>query len=256
MSRARRDLTYPFVIRVARLMFRALDLRIAVEGAEHVPATGRVVLASNHVSFLDFTLVGLAAQPRFVRFMARHEFFSHWASGPWMRSMHHIPVDRAAPAAAYVRARRLLREGEAVGVFPEAGVSQSFTVRQLMPGAVALAIETGAPLVPVTLWGPQRLLTAKQPRDLTRGRPVTITVGAPLDPGPDVYDGTVRLGRALQAQLDRAQGLPRHQPVPGEPLPWLPAHLGGEAPTRELAPADVPARAIRWWEEPQAATGS
>ena len=63
--------------------------------------------------------------------------------------MQHIPVDRQAPAHAYLRARRMLREGEAVGGFPEAGISFSYTVRPLMRGLVALARETGAPVVPV-----------------------------------------------------------------------------------------------------------
>ena len=83
-----------------------------------------------------------------------------------MPRMRHVPVDRAAPAAAYLRARSLLREGEAVGIFPEAGVSTSYTVRALMPGAVALARETGAPLLPMAIWGPQRILTAGRPVDL------------------------------------------------------------------------------------------
>ena len=70
-----------------------------------------------------------------------------------MDRMQHVPVDREAPAAAYLQARRLLREGEAVGAFPEAGVSWTHTVRSLMPGVASLARETGAPVVPVAIWG-------------------------------------------------------------------------------------------------------
>ena len=73
--------------------------------------------------------------------------------------MRHIPVDRQAPAAAYLRARRLLAPGEAVGTFPEAGISYSFAVRPLMRGSAALARETGVPVVPVALWGTQRIYT-------------------------------------------------------------------------------------------------
>ena len=62
-----------------------------------------------------------------------------------MDGMRHVPVDREAPAAAYLAARRLLREGEAVGIFPEAGISYSYAVRSLMRGPAALARETGAP---------------------------------------------------------------------------------------------------------------
>src|SRR5690349_6164514 len=70
--RYRMEIVYPPVIGVAKTMFRVLDLRIQVEGAEHIPATGGAVLASNHVSYLDFIFCGLGAQPakRLVRFMA------------------------------------------------------------------------------------------------------------------------------------------------------------------------------------------
>lgn len=250
---ASRDRAYPPVIAATRMLFGALGLRIDVTGAGRVPTSGPVVLVSNHVSFLDFTLLGLAAVPRRVRFLARHEVFDHWASGPIMRAMRHVPVDRAAPAAAYLTARRLLTEGEVVGIFPEGGISQAYDVRGLMPGAVALAAETGAPLVPVTIWGSQRVATARRPTDLTRGRPVSITVGdaMTLAPGTDIRAATVRLGVRLQAMLDALQALPRHQPGPGEDAPWHPAHLGGSAPTRgEAAPRETSsAWAVRWWEE-------
>jgi len=96
---ARVDVVYPPASVVARGVFRGLGLRIEVTGTHRVPTLGPVVLASNHVSFLDFTLVALAAHPRRVRFLARHEAFAHWAAGPFMRGMHHVSVDRAAPAA-------------------------------------------------------------------------------------------------------------------------------------------------------------
>jgi 1-acyl-sn-glycerol-3-phosphate acyltransferase len=250
------ELVYPGAAGAARLVFRALGLRIDVDGAGHVPTVGPVVLAGNHVSFLDFTLVGLAAAPRHVRFLTRDDVFGHWAAGPLLRAMRHVPVDRAAPAAAYLTSRRLLAAGEAVGVFPEAGISQAYDVRELMPGAVALAAETGAPLVPVAIWGPQRIATARRPLDLHRGRPVSISVGAPLrlPPATDVAAATVDLGGRLQGMLDRLQALPRHQPAPGESAPWHPAHLGGSAPTRaEAAPRESsPRSAIRWWERVQA----
>jgi 1-acyl-sn-glycerol-3-phosphate acyltransferase len=253
------ETVYPAAIGTARLVFRALDLRVTVAGDEHVPATGPVVLASNHVSFLDFMLVGLAARRarRHVRFLARHDIWDAAVAGALMRAMRHVPVDRAAPAAAFLQARSLLRDGEAVGVFPEAGVSTSYTVRSLMPGAVALAAATGAPLVPVALWGAQRVLTAHRPRDLTRGRPVSVLVGRPQHVPADADPGRTmgELGATLQGMLDVLQRHAVHQPRLGEPAPWHPAHLGGQAPTpaearlREsvpssaVAPSWLPARA-------------
>lgn len=229
------EIAYRTTIGAARLAFAALGLRITVAGDEAVPPAGPVVLAANHVSFLDFLLVGLVARPsrRYVRFLARHDLWQHPVAGPFLDGMRHVPVDPAAPAAAYLRARSLLRAGEAVAVFPEAGVSTSGTVRALMPGAVALAAETGAPLLPVALWGPQRVATAHRPFELHRGRPVSVSVGRPyvVPRDVDVWGATRHLGVTLQAMLDDLQSLPVHQPLPGERSPWHPAHLGGHAPT-------------------------
>src|SRR5881398_1085800 len=108
-----KERTYPAVIRVALGLFRALDFRIDLIGAQHIPASGRAVIAANHVSYFDFMLVGYAAHPhRLVRFMAKKSVFDHRVSGPLMRGMHHIPVDRAAGAASYAEAVAALRRGE------------------------------------------------------------------------------------------------------------------------------------------------
>lgn len=258
------EIAYRTTIGAARIAFAALGLRVHVEGDEHVPRTGPVVLAANHVSFLDFLLVGLAARRgrRYVRFLARHDVWHHRLAGPFMSSMRHVPVDPAAPAAAYLRARTLLRAGEAVAVFPEAGVSTSYTVRALMPGAVALAAETGVPLVPIALWGPQRVATAHRPVDLSRGRPVSVRAGTPYDVprGTDPVAATRHLGETLQRMLDDLQARPAHQPATGEPATWHPAHLGGGAPTVEQArrlETTVPRRAVRpTWSPAGARRGS
>ena len=99
---------------------------------------------------------------RLVRFMAKKAVFDHKISGPLMRGMHHIPVDRKAGAGAYDEALAALRAGEVVGVFPEATISQSFEVKQLKTGAARMALAAGVPIVPVTIWGTQRLWTKGQ----------------------------------------------------------------------------------------------
>ena len=73
------DRVYPPVIAAAKLSFKLLDLRITIEGAHHVPRTGGAVLASNHVSYLDFIFAGYGARPsgRLTRFMAKHEIFAN-----------------------------------------------------------------------------------------------------------------------------------------------------------------------------------
>lgn len=224
------DRVYPPVIAAAKLMFRVLDMRITVEGSDNVPATGGAVLASNHVSYLDFIFAGYGAQParRLVRFMAKHEVFKHRVSGPLMRGMRHIPVDRAAGQASYQQALDALRAGEVVGIFPEATISRSFTVKEVKSGAVRLAAEAGVPLLPTAVWGTQRLWTKGKPKSLTqRHVPITIIVGEPVEPTTDAA-----LRERMQELLDSAQA---RYPDPGEGQWWQPAHLGGTAPTPEEA---------------------
>ena len=84
--------------------------------------------------------LGALPQHRLVRFMAKSSVFDHWFAGPFMRAMQHIPVDRKAGAAAFEAAVRALKDGEVVGVFPEATISTSFTVKDLKAGAARMAV--------------------------------------------------------------------------------------------------------------------
>ncbi|SFD07519.1 lysophospholipid acyltransferase family protein [Streptomyces aidingensis] len=235
------DLVYPPVIGAARTMFKALDLRFDISGTEHVPRRGGAVLAGNHIGYLDFVFAGLAARPakRLTRFMAKESVFRNRLSGPLMRAMKHIPVDRAQGEEAFRQALAALRSGEVVGVFPEATISESFTLKTFKTGAARLAQQARVPLVPVALWGTQRLWT-KGRRDLGRRHfPVTIRVGRPLraDPGEPAGSVTERLRERVQELLEAAQ-----QAYPGQPRHagdtwWLPAHLGGTAPAPPPGPA-------------------
>jgi 1-acyl-sn-glycerol-3-phosphate acyltransferase len=227
------DRPYRAVIRTALGLFRALDFRITLTGTEHLPADGGAVIAANHVSYFDFMLVGYAALPgRLVRFMAKKSVFDNKVSGPLMRSMHHIPVDRRAGASAYAAAVRALRDGELVGVFPEATISRAFTPIPMKSGAARMAIDAGVPIVPVVTWGAHRLWTKGRKPRLQRHVPVTIHVGEPLVPAPgeDAVALTARLAETLTQMIDQVQRSYPDRPVPGQEW-WLPAHLGGTAPT-------------------------
>ncbi|MGC1212476.1 MAG: lysophospholipid acyltransferase family protein [Micromonospora sp.] len=234
------ELVYPPVIAAAKTMFRVLDLRLRIEGSHHVPRTGGAVLASNHVSYLDFIFCGYGAHEsrRLVRFMAKHEVFAHKVSGPLMRGMKHIPVNRAAGAGSYNAAVDALKRGEVVGVFPEATISRSFLVKELKNGAARMAQEAAVPLLPVALWGTQRLWTKGRPKTLTRRHtPITILVGEPMDPTayPDANTLTAELKTRLSALVDRAQREYPESPAGPDDSWWLPASLGGTAPTLEEA---------------------
>jgi 1-acyl-sn-glycerol-3-phosphate acyltransferase len=232
-----RDLTYPPIIATAKVLFRALGLRFQMGGTEHVPREGGALLAFNHVSYIDFILGGLAAQPshRLVRFMAKREVFDHGVGGPVMRSMHHISVDRADGAGSMEEALACLKAGEAVGIFPEATISRSFEVKELKSGATRIAAQAGVPLVPVALWGTQRLMTKDHPRDFSRGKTIGIQVGEPMYPtGEDPVAETEELHGRLQALVDTAiEAYPATEQPPGSW--WLPASRGGSAPTPERA---------------------
>lgn len=235
------DLVYPPVIGAAHLAFRALGLHIDVRGSEHIPPTGGAVLAINHVSYPDFVFAGFAARPakRLVRFMAKEAVFRHPVSGPLMRGMHHIPVDREAGTASFRAALDALRAGEIIGVFPEATISRSWTIKELKSGATRMATSAKVPLIPVAVWGAQRIFTKGRDRDWTRGRTIAVEVGAPLSwPQGTSHDTmTADLRVRMQELLEGVQKRVPEQPKPGEDAWWHPRHLGGTAPTPEEAAA-------------------
>ena len=232
-----RDLTYPPVILTAKLGFRALGLRFAMTGTENIPRTGGALLAFNHVSYVDFILGGYAAQPskRLVRFMAKRELFDHKLAGPLMRSLHHIQVDRADGLASYAEGVRYLKEGEIVGIFPEATISRSMEIKEIKTGATRMAAEAGVPLVPVILWGTQRMMTKDHPRDFSRGKTIAIHVGAQMHPtGADSVAETAELRSVMSGMLgDAIRSYPEDEQPPGSW--WVPASYGGSAPTPEEA---------------------
>ncbi|MFC4053403.1 lysophospholipid acyltransferase family protein [Actinomadura syzygii] len=233
------EIVYPPVIKTAQAVFKVLNIKIRLEGADRIPRTGGAVLVSNHVSYLDFIFAGLTAHPakRLVRFMAKKEIFDNRIGGPLMRGMKHIPVDRDAGASSYAASLRALKSGEIVGVFAEATISRSFTVKEIKNGAVRMAVGGKVPLIPVAVWGPQRLWTKGHKRRLLqRGVPVTILVGEPMYPkrGDDYDQITLDLHAAISELLEKAQREYPDVPKPGETW-WQPAYLGGTAPTPEEA---------------------
>jgi 1-acyl-sn-glycerol-3-phosphate acyltransferase len=221
------------VARIALGLFHALDVRFDVAGQEHIPATGGGVVVVNHTGYLDFALAGTPfwrERRRLVRFMAKQEVFTSRVTGPLMRAMHHIPVDRAAGAASFRAAVEALRAGELVGVFPEATISRSFCLKEFKSGATRMARSAGVPLIPVTLWGSQRVWTKGRKPTIRAARhiPISITIGAPLTPGRGPATETALVG-VMNDLLDATRA--RYPEAPGDDPWWVPAHLGGTAPT-------------------------
>ncbi|HET6563064.1 MAG TPA: lysophospholipid acyltransferase family protein [Marmoricola sp.] len=231
------DAPYHTIIGTARVWFKAMDFRFRVTGQEHIPAEGGAVLAINHISYVDFIMAGYGtlASKRLTRFMAKKETFAHPVTGPLMRSMKHISVDRADGQASYDEALRYLRNGEIVGVFPEATISRSFLVKELKTGAVRMADDADVPLIPMILWGTQRLFTKDHPKDFSRHKTISVTIGEPMQAGgASAHQRTQELHAAMTAMLDKAiEEYPAEEQPPGSW--WLPASNGGSAPTPDEA---------------------
>ncbi|BCI55774.1 1-acyl-sn-glycerol-3-phosphate acyltransferase [Mycolicibacterium litorale] len=227
---------------------RVTGTRISYHGLHHLPAQGGAVVAINHTGYIDFLPAALAAKNRGrrMRFMIKAEMERVRVVGYLIRHTGTIPVDRRAGAGAYAVAVQSLRAGELVGVYPEATISRSFELKEFKTGAARMAIEAGVPIVPVIVWGAHRIWTKDHPRALrTRRIPITVVVGEPIAPDGPVAELSATLREAMGALLDRAQaGYPR--PAGAH---WVPARLGGGAPTleeaRRLDEAELAERARR-----------
>ena len=230
------DPVYRPVVHIFKGFWKYLDLRFIIHGEANVPRTGSAILSMNHIGYLDFALAGTALLPagRLARFMAKREIFDNPIAGPLMRGMKHISVDRNNGAPSFVEALKTLRQGEIVGVFPEATISQSFELKTMKSGVIRLAMESGAPVLPTIIWGSQRIWSKKLPRDFQRRSiPIIISIGAPLYFSPDENPDHAlnRLKSRMAELLDSAQ-----QEYPDSHIGqrWAPARLGGTAPTPEM----------------------
>jgi len=240
-GRARRpELVYGLAVGAGRVLFGGiLRLKPVVSGIENIPVSGSAVLAVTHFGYMDFALVEWVAwlhTRRHIRFLVMGGAYDKPLVGWVLRAMRHIRVDMKEGRAAYTHAVDALRDGELVGVFPEAGVSASFTVRELKSGVARMASEAPAPIIPVIVWGGQLLRTKNHRAKLREAfrAPIRVAVGAPIvvDATDDPSLVTARLRERMQALLDEAQtSYPRN----GTGQWWQPKHLGGTAPTPEDA---------------------
>jgi 1-acyl-sn-glycerol-3-phosphate acyltransferase len=215
------------------LVWRAQGLKFTVTGEENLPVNGGAVIAINHTSYFDFTFAGLPAykqkRGRKVRFMAKKEVFDAKVAGSLMRAMRHIEVDRGSGADSYDQACQRLKQGELVGVYPEATISRSFEIKEFKSGAARMAIACDVPIIPHIVWGAQRIWTKGHPKNMWRPKvPISITVGEPIYPTLPPAELTALLHSRMQHLLERVQDAYGPHP-PGEF--WVPHRLGGGAPT-------------------------
>ncbi|MGH7334404.1 MAG: lysophospholipid acyltransferase family protein [Candidatus Rokuibacteriota bacterium] len=163
----------PLAVQLMRWMF---DL--STVGGHHIPATGPVLLVSNHSSVLDPPLVGGAAA-RQLSFLAKAELFEIPGFGRLIRSLNARPLRReGADASALREALRMLGEGRALLVFPEGTRGPEGELRVPKAGAGMLAVLSGAPVVPVYISGSGQAWP--RGRRFPRRSRVTVTFGPPL----------------------------------------------------------------------------
>ncbi|MGI8523826.1 MAG: lysophospholipid acyltransferase family protein [Nocardioides sp.] len=153
---------YQTLHRVVPPVLRAL-WRPDVSGLEHVPPSGGVLFASNHLSFADSVVIPSVA-PRRVHFLAKAEYFEGtgvrgWLSRAWFEGMGMLPVDRDSRAAlaSLDTALEVLARGEAFGIYPEGTRSRDGRLYRGRTGVAQLALTARVPVVPVGLVGTDRL---------------------------------------------------------------------------------------------------
>jgi 1-acyl-sn-glycerol-3-phosphate acyltransferase len=190
---------------VARLIYRPV-----IEGREHIPGTGPVLLASNHLSFSDSFVIPLVA-PRRVAFLAKSEYFTgKGLRGLWVRWLFTatgaVPVRRGAHGAAQEAldsAMEILNDGHAFVIYPEGTRSLDGRLYRGRTGVAWLALTAGCPVVPVALSGTQDIQPVGS--RLPRIRKITVRFGEPLDfshlqgakPGPARREATDAIMAAI-----------------------------------------------------------
>ncbi len=200
----------PLVRTIMRLVFR-----VTIEGVEHVPRRGAVIIAPNHVSVLDGPAVVATVgslRRRATRNLIAAEIFSG-VTGWILRQARQIPVRRGTgDTGALDEAIAAIREGGCAGVFPEGRVSDdpSAGLQRIRSGLTRIALPTGAPVIPVGIWGTQAVWSKSgfHRAALWRRPRLAIVFGPPLVPAEDdPASFRARYLEALEAQLGRARHL-------------------------------------------------
>ena len=159
-----------------------------IEGREHVPRRGAVILAANHRSFLDSIFIPLVVHRR-VTFVAKAEYFDDRKTAWFFRGCGQIPIRREGGSAserALASATEVLEHGQVFAIYPEGTRTRDGLLHRGHTGAARLALRCRVPIVPVGLVGTDDVqpVDARMPHLF---RPVTIRFGEPIDPSR--YDG-------------------------------------------------------------------
>jgi 1-acyl-sn-glycerol-3-phosphate acyltransferase len=202
-------------------------VRWTIEGGHRIRPFGPVILASNHVSYLDPLALAYLADTRHrrVRFLAKAELFDKTGLGWALGQIHQIPVQRdsADAAASLDPAVHALRAGECVTVFPEGTISLDLEPMAGKTGTARLAAASGVAVTPVGLWGLHRMLFKGRSPRWRWGVAATVVVGHPVRVGKrdDVYEATDRIMAAIASAVARAREIYPQTPAEGEDRWWV-----------------------------------
>jgi 1-acyl-sn-glycerol-3-phosphate acyltransferase len=195
--------------------------RPRVTGAEHVPASGGAIIASNHVSILDSVYLPLMLE-RPVTFAAKSEYFTGTRlidrfTGAYLRATKQLSTDRTGPRAAQdmlQAALDRLRSGELFGIYPEGTRSPDGRLYRGRIGVGWLAVNSGLPVIPVAMKGTDLMLPPG--RTIPRPGRIEIIIGEPLKLRPEVLEGPpARVRRGVTDEVMRAiQALSGQEYVP------------------------------------------
>jgi 1-acyl-sn-glycerol-3-phosphate acyltransferase len=156
------------------------------EGREHIPKEGPIIAACNHISYFDPLAHGLmmVKAGRRPRFLTKSEMYKGFFMRHLLEGAKQIKVERGSGSAAPVDAAiAALAAGESVMIYPEATITRNpdFTPMQAKSGVARIALASGAPVVPVAVWGSQHVAQKEGMKSLSFGRPIWVKAGAPLD---------------------------------------------------------------------------
>ena len=175
--------------RLAELTARpavALWFNWRFEGMENIPRQGPLLVAANHISYLDPLAHGyfLEKAGRRPRFLAKKELFDNWFMRNLLGGAKQIPVERGSGSAAPVEAAaRALKDGEAVVIYPEGTVTtiEDYTPMKGKTGIARLSLGTSVPVLPMAVWGSQHVWQKSGARSLSFARPIWVKAGTPMD---------------------------------------------------------------------------
>src|SRR4051794_9239606 len=213
-ERSRERGVHPIVYWVVRAVlqpFLQVYFRMSRVGREHVPTDGPVILAANHRSFLDPFIVGICVR-RPVYFVAKRELFRRRWQGWLLNALGAFPIRRGeSDSESMETALEILRRGDVVVIFPEGTRIRTGSLGKAKRGVGRMALESGAPVVPVAVHGTERARRGWRIRPVKvkvrMGRPLTFPVVD--EPSQSLAsEVTARIWPCVELQWEWLGGLP------------------------------------------------